>query len=161
MTLTAHRLRCLLGYCPDTGRFVKKGSLGEVGHLKRDDCGKNYVIIRLDRKKYRAHRLAWLYVHGHWPSGHIDHVDGNGVNNAISNLREATNSQNCMNRGAQSNNQSGYKGVSWYKRDGKWIAKIAVGGKQTNLGYFSTAEEAHAAYAAAAAELHGEFARTK
>lgn len=91
----------------------------------------------------------------------VDHVDGNGLNNTRSNLRVATTSENGMNRGKQKNNKSGFKGVCFFARTNKWVAYIRVNRKSRNLGYFFTPEEAHAAYCAAASELHGEFARTQ
>lgn len=89
----------------------------------------------------------------------VDHEDGNGLNNQRYNLRVATTSQNGMNRGKQRNNKSGFKGVTYFARTGKWVAHIRVDRKSQNLGYFFTPEEAHAAYCAAALELHGDFAR--
>ena len=88
----------------------------------------------------------------------IDHRDGNGLNNRRANLRTCTHTQNLRNRGAQANNKCGFKGVSWHKQHGMWRAQIQVSGRQKHLGYFPTHEAAYAAYCAAAAELHGEFA---
>jgi hypothetical protein len=87
----------------------------------------------------------------------VDHIDGDGLNNRRSNLRLATHTDNMRNRRTQKNNQSGIKGVSRSRRS--WIAQIRVNGKNRYLGTFPTAESAHAAYAAAAKELHGKFAR--
>ena len=87
-----------------------------------------------------------------------DHIDGNGLNNQRANLRACSNAENLWNRGVNSNNTSGLKGVSWRADIGKWHAKICVNWKQTHLGFFTTPEAAHAAYCKAAAELHGEFA---
>jgi hypothetical protein len=77
----------------------------------------------------------------------------------IENLRPATKSQNAANRGKTCNNTSGFKGVWWRRRYRKWQATIGVNGKRFYLGMFDTPEAAHAAYAAAAQRLHGEFAR--
>lgn len=89
----------------------------------------------------------------------IDHRDGNSLNNRRANLRLATHAQNQHNRKAYATNTSGYKGVSYYRPTGKWVARIELKGKCKGLGYFFTPEAAHAAYIAAAKELHGEFAR--
>lgn len=89
----------------------------------------------------------------------VDHRDGDGLNNQRANLRLCNEQQNGQNRTLQSNNKSGYKGVSWDKRKRKWTARIKAHGKQPHLGYFDTAKDAARAYDAAALELHGEFAR--
>jgi HNH endonuclease/AP2 domain len=89
----------------------------------------------------------------------IDHVNRNGLDNRRGNLRLATRSENMWNSAIQVNNTSGFKGVSWVKRDKKWAASIRVFGKTNYLGYFETAEQAHEAYARASAEMHGEFGR--
>lgn len=89
-------------------------------------------------------------------SEQVDHIDGDGLNNRRSNIRLATNSQNSMNKGILSNNQTGYKGVV-RRKNGEYTAKITVNGKRTFLGTFDTAIEAYEAYCAAAKDLHGEF----
>ena len=90
----------------------------------------------------------------------IDHVDTNPFHNAWTNLRSATQSQNLANRGANSTNTSGYKGVTWCKLYRKWVARITVNYKNLNLGYFDNPQEAHAAYCQAATRIFGAFART-
>jgi len=90
----------------------------------------------------------------------IDHANGNGLDNRRENLRVATNGQNVCNQGIRRSNTAGFKGVSWYKRAGKWRASIGLAGKKRHLGLYDTAEAAHAAYCRAALELHGTFART-
>ena len=89
-----------------------------------------------------------------------DHSDGDGLNNRRDNLRVATRSQNQHNQRVALRNTSGFKGVTWHKAKGKWNALIKLHGKRRNLGYFSLAEDAAAAYAKASEELHGEFGRT-
>ena len=92
------------------------------------------------------------------PKIHADHIDGDGLNNRLANLRACTRAQNMRNTGAYSNNKSGFKGVHWNKQRGKWTAQIKCIGKIKHLGLFATPEEAYSAYCAAAKELHGEFA---
>ena len=87
-----------------------------------------------------------------------DHIDGNRLNNQRENLRHCTLSQNQHNRNTQANNTSGYKGVTWNRRDKEWRARIRLNWKSISLGYFSTAEEAARVYDTAARDLHGEFA---
>lgn len=89
----------------------------------------------------------------------VDHADGDGLNNRLSNLRAASRSQNAMNSGAHRDNASGLKGVSWIRKSQKWTAWICANGRRVYLGVFDTSEAAHAAYADAAKKLHGDFAR--
>jgi hypothetical protein len=109
-----------------------------------------------------AHRLAWIYTNGDiHPNLEVDHRDGNPSNNAISNLRIATSSQQKRNRRVQSNNRSGLKGAHYHAihRGKKWRSQIKVDDRLIFLGYFHTADEAHVAYRDAAVEHFGEFAR--
>jgi hypothetical protein len=89
-----------------------------------------------------------------------DHIDGDGLNNHRANLRAASNAQNLHNQGVNTKNTSGFKGVSYYSRNGKWQAKIRVNGIKRHLGHFLTPEDAARAYDKAALELFGEFARS-
>jgi hypothetical protein len=165
MMLTNPRLHEMLLYDGSTGDFtwrVRRGKAhvgSQAGSLTRNGCGGTYRHIKVDGRLYKSHRLAWLYVYGRWPEADIDHIDGDGTNNRIANLREATRSQNCRNKSKQSNNKSGFKGVHWCANERKWRALIYVGGQKKSLGMFKTAEAAHEAYAAAAQQYHGEYAR--
>ena len=93
------------------------------------------------------------------PDGFVDHKGTDRLNNRRENFRIATKSQNGFNRGKNRNNTSGFKGVSWKRHLGKWVAQIHIGGKNHYLGLFERPEDAAAAYADAAREHHGEFAR--
>lgn len=161
MTLTAERLREVLHYDAATGRFTwlkshQKVSAGDAAGCLDD---KGYVRIRIDGKRYRAHRLAWLYVTGDWPEDQIDHRDLDKANNAFLNLRQANNTQNNGNRKRQPNNTSGHRGVSWHSPRRRWRAIIYVGKKQVYLGTFNNKETAAEAYRLAAQSKFGEFAR--
>ena len=105
----------------------------------------------------RMHRLLMSA-----PDGmEVDHEDGNGLNNMrSSNLRLATRPQNASNQRIRSDNDSGFKGVSWHKKSNKWVAQIAKHGKISHLGLFSTRECAYKAYCEASACLHGDFGIT-
>jgi len=155
----------MLDYDLDTGVFrwrinrgrIKKGV--QAGTLL---FGRNtYIHLRIGGAKYLAHRVAWLLCTKQDPlESQIDHIDGNSCNNRITNLRIATNTQNCYNSKRPKNNTSGYKGAYLDRRSNRWGACIRVDGQSVWLGTFDTSELAHMAYSKAAAELHGEFART-
>ena len=159
------RLTEVLSYDPDTGIFRWKMSrwqsrigveAGTVIRIKRS--GLRYRHIEVDKNRVLAHRLAWFYVYGKWPLLTIDHVNGDGLDNRIDNLREATVAENNQNRASVRRNTSGRKGVHWAKARRKWVARIRSGGRLHLLGEFSELESAAAAYEAAAARLHGAFA---
>ena len=119
-----------------------------------------FMTLRFRGKLYLSHRVIWRIVTGSWPGKGIDHKDLNPWNNKFSNLREATQVQNCANVRVRRNSVSGLKGVGFNKHAGKYKAKIKIGPKQKHLGYFSDPLEAHAAYCRAAKEVFGEFARS-
>lgn len=91
---------------------------------------------------------------------HVDHIDGNMLNNTRNNLRICTNQQNRFNSKTYKTNTTGYKGVYQNKTNNRFYAYINAGGKRLNLGGYSNAEDAYKAYCAAAKCIHGEFART-
>jgi hypothetical protein len=159
--LTQEELKKQLQYDENTGLFsrftAKQGA--RVGLVLGSGDGKGYLEIRVNWKKYKAHRLAWLYVYGEFPNCDLDHRDGNRSNNRIKNLRLCTEMENLKNSGVRSGNVSGVKGVNWHKSRGKWQARATVNYKTHYLGLFETLEEASAAYQAFAILNHGEFYR--
>ena len=120
----------------------------------------SYINVSILGDRYKAHRIIWLMQTGEWPKGHIDHIDGNGLNNAWSNLREATISQNAMNQRVRSDSTSGIKGVSYDKKRDMWYVYIDVNKKRKHLGRYETMQEAANVRAAAEGEYHGEYARS-
>ena len=155
--LTAERLRDALDYNPETGEFRwksprKKVVVGSIAGCVSSD---GYRRIRIDGDRYRAHRLAWLYVNGRWPAFDIDHINGLRADNRIENLREARRGENNQNkRSPQTNNKSGFLGVTRRKDTGRWRAAIMISRKHISIGDFETPEEAYAAYLKAKAEFH-------
>jgi hypothetical protein len=153
-----------LSYDPDTGEFrwlnVRRGVRhGEIAGWV-DERG--YVRIQLNKKSYRAHRLAWLLMKGELPSppnDQIDHINGNTADNRFCNLRKASNQQNTMNCRAKKTTAHGIKGVWLDARRNRWIARIMLQGRSKYLGSFQSAEDAHRAYCVAANQLFGKFAR--
>ena len=159
--MNQQELKTLLHYDPPTGVFrwrhePKRGMQpwDVAGNIDRQ----GYVQIKIGGKVLMAHRLAWLYVHGELPK-QVDHKNMTRSDNRIDNLRAADNSCNGMNKRMQSNNTTGYKGVTFHKGTGRYHAKIQANGVRKSLGYYETAEQAHKAYMTAAGELHGQFAR--
>lgn len=109
----------------------------------------------VDNHNTLIHRYIWLYVHGKWPDGVIDHIDGNAMNNRLDNLRDVSQHVNTQNnRKARSNNRSGFLGVHFDKNRNLYKAEITMAGKNRHLGRFNTPEEAHEAYLKAKRELH-------
>jgi hypothetical protein len=146
--LTRERLISLLSYDKETGVFrwifskgaKKAGSI--AGTIRHDRTGNTYRQIYIDYKPYPEHRLAWLYMTGEFPKDQTDHIDGNTLNNKISNLRDVDNSENQKNSSIGSNNTSGVMGVSWSGTRKKWIAYISVNGVRKTLGSFEDIEKA-------------------
>lgn len=156
--VTCKRLKELLWYTPNTGVFVwitKKGRAKEgdrAGTIRPDGRLQIYV----DGKPYLAHRLAWLYVHGTLPAKEmdIDHINRNPLDNRIENLRAVSRAGNIRNSGAMKTNKSGFRGVHFSNRMGKWVAQISTETARIHLGVFDTAEEAAKARHAAEEIYH-------
>lgn len=144
-------------YDPETGIFrwkIRLSKATRVGDIAGRYTNNGYIVIGIGGREYTAHGLAWLYIHGEYvPLDHKDRIIGN---NAIANLRPASNSQNQANRCAPINNSTGFKGVQF--RSGKYEAYIIVRWRRLYLGRFYTIEEAASAYNKAAIEHFGEFA---
>jgi hypothetical protein len=158
--LTHSRLREYLTYDETSGRMtmnIKVGGRG-IGDEAGSHNAAGYRQVMIDRRVYLGHRLAWLYVHGEWPNGYIDHINGDKSDNRIANLRACSMSQNLANTRRPRHNTSGFKGVSWSRMCRKWQAHIMVQQKSVYLGLYLTKEDAHAAYLAAAEQKFGAFA---
>lgn len=155
--LTQGRLKELLHYDHETGVFtwvVKKGSRATKGSVAGWVDKDGYICITVDKRKYKSHRLAWLYVYGEWPISQIDHINRSTGDNRLSNLREATGLLNQQNRKTPSSNTSGHTGVNWHKASSKWIARITVNYKMVYLGVFEEINDAIKCYAEAKQKLH-------
>lgn len=155
-TISANELREMLAFDSETGVFTWRKRIGtraQAGAVAGNPTADGYMGIKLCRKSYLAHRLAWLHVHGEWPSKRIDHIDGNRSNNAIANLRDVSASVNSQNqKRARSDNKTGYLGVCEW--DGKFVAQIGLEGRIYKLGSFDAPELAHAAYLSAKRQMH-------
>lgn len=159
--LTAERVREVLHYDRETGEFRWAQPVNArivVGDIAGGPHCRGYWWMSIDGRRYLAHRVAWLHVHGEWPALQVDHIKGNRRDNRIANLRQATQSQNNGNSSIRRNNRSGHKGVCWSKKRQKWVAQIMVNGRTTHLGHFTDVEVAAAAYRQALERHHGRFA---
>lgn len=134
-------------------RWAGKEALGA-------EAGNGYRVGNILGRKYYAHRVVWAMVKGEWPKECIDHINGDPSDNRIENLRAATKSQNGRNRGPQTNNKTGFKGVSLCKENQRWMAQIQIHGVNKFLGYHDTPDLAHAAYKNAAKIYHKSFANS-
>lgn len=158
--LTQERLKEMLSYDPETGSFVwnrtrgRGAKAGDVAGTVRANDG--YIEIKLEQKKYMAHRLVWFLFNGYFPYA-IDHIDRDRKNNRIENLRETDEVTNGFNRKAIKNNITGFKGVSWHSIGKRWRARISIFGKEKSLGLYDTPEEAALVYDLAAAKYHLDF----
>ena len=138
-------LKELLDYDKNTGIFTwlktrsPRAKAGDVaGNLRPD----GYIRIGVKGSLYMAHRLAWLYVYGEWPSKEIDHINRVKSDNRIDNLKNCSSRENSLNR--SSSNVTGLTGVTQVGK--RFSSRIRVEGKKLHLGMFDTAEQAHEAY---------------
>lgn len=158
--ISKDRLYHLLIYDAATGIFTWRVNQGriEAGTVAGNRNPNGYWVIMIDRRLYLAHRLAWLYSFGKWPTETVDHINRVRSDNRLSNLRAATSSENCCNSPPKRKNASGKQGANYDPRRGKYRVRVTVRGRRREIGFYDTVEEAHAAYLRAVAEMHGEFA---
>ena len=143
--ISQQELKALLAYDPETGFFtwLTKASAKKAGEVAGYRNGR-YTQIGVNGKVYLGHRLAWLYINGEFPSGDIDHVNGDKNDNRIANLRAATRSENNQNLGVRADNKTGHPGIQQTPQ-GRWSAVIQIQGKRIWLGNHTTKEDAIAA----------------
>lgn len=149
-------LKSQLRYDPDTGVFTWLVSKGNAlaGSVAGAFDGAGYRRIMVNGKRYKAHRLAFIYMTGNLPPDEVDHINQQRDDNRWENLRHATRSQNQRNCKRPANNTSGFNGVSWNKKSRKWQARIMTDGKMRNLGFFDNLHEAASARSAANKKYH-------
>lgn len=149
-----------LEYDPIAGIFTRKNchisalNGKPAGYL---DQSSGYVKICIKGTYYRAHRLAWYYTHKEWPLEDLDHRDRDRSNNAIENLRLATQMQNSLNVKRSKANTSGYTGIYWDSQAKRWQAEARGGGVRKHIGNFKTLEDAALARESYAKQAYGEF----
>lgn len=134
----------------------RKQPSGKTSLGWRDTDG--YLLFRYKGKTYKTHRVLFYYYHGYYPA-QVDHIDGDVVNNKESNLRAATYKENGRNRKLAVNNSSGCTGVSYDKKQSKWLSQIMLNGKSIVLGRFNDLDLAIQARKGAEQKLFGKWVR--
>ena len=165
MSINQTMLKELLDYNLETGDMIwinpskyhqdLKGKIAGVATIAHS--GKLYQNIQINGRKYKRSRLAWMWMTGSWPKDMIDHVDGNSMNDAWCNLREAdcfTNAWNHKKRQKKSPLPMGVRQA----QSGKYVARISCNKKHITIGTFENPEIAHQAYCEARREYFGKFA---
>ena len=157
--ITAAYLRETYNYDPASGCLTKKHATGPkplgaaVGYTSRVG---GYLYLEVRGKVHRLHRLIWLHVHGSWPVGVIDHINGVRGDNRLCNLRDVSVAVNGQNQQRPpKHNTTGVMGVSWCRTHKKFIAQITTNNRRKFLGYFDDANLAGQAYIEAKRVLHG------
>jgi len=147
-------------YCHETGDLIriktastKRGLIGKPAGQKWD----GYIFIKINKKRYSAHRLIWLYVYGKWPDGVIDHKNGVGTDNRLENLRDCSVMENALNT-VRARNKHGHPNIvlETGKRRKMWSAVVKYNGV-TKRVRFATKQEAIDAVVAMSKEIHGDF----
>ena len=162
--LTAERLRELLNYDADTGKFTwrvdRPGRFARAGKEAGTITIYGYRSICIGRPRM-AHRLVFLYMTGEMPQDDVDHIDGNPLNNAWSNLRDVSHRANTQNiRKARRHNKSGLLGVATrHQKSGlAYFARIILPGGAQRIGtQRKTPTEAHEDYLAMKLLYHDGF----
>jgi len=145
-TITQERLNKLYEYNPDTGLLMSRAYNRPIGY---DHNG--YLVVELEKKHIRIHRIIWMMVHGRWPNPMIDHINGNRRDNRLCNLREVTakqNAENSLGKGAA------IKGVVRTANGKRWKAQITHNKRTIYLGTFDSPEVAKNVYCKASKVFH-------
>ncbi len=155
--ITQDDLHLYFIYDPATGWFTNRFSRGRAsaGARAGSVTGHGYRRLTVGYERIYEHQAAWLYTHNILPT-EIDHINGNGADNRITNLRPCDRSQNNVNR----REPHPLRGAYYHAQSGKWYSKIQVHGKVIFLGNYLTAEEAHKAFESAHVKYHGEFSNS-
>lgn len=146
----------ILTYAKDAGTRFKAGSV--AGTIFTAPDGYRSVAVIANGRRMLAHRIAWKMHHGSEPAAVLDHKNGDGTDNRIDNLREATALLNGQNKSVRKDSATGISGVHFNKQKQKYAAQVRVNGKKLHLGLFDNVDDAATARAAAVAQHFGAFA---
>ena len=146
----------LFSYDRATGMLTRTS--GQFCGKVQDVVSGRYYVTYAFKRAFKVHRVVWAIEHGSWPDGDIDHIDGNGLNNRLENLRVTTKAGNAHNRRSTGSTGNKAKGVRKRSDRDSYRADIYVGNRAIFLGCFKTHDEAAHEYNKAAIRYHGEFA---
>lgn len=154
--LTQKELKDLLFYDKETGAFIWNVDRNQhvlKGSWAGQQNEEGYIRISLKGRKTYAHRLVWFYVHGVWPDGEIDHINGKPWDNRIENLRVVNRHFNVIRQRVRKTKKSKLpKGVTLHSQSGKYWARF----RKKSLGLYSTIEDAVAVLEKIRKEYYGE-----
>jgi hypothetical protein len=160
--MTVNELKVVLKYDPRTGHltWLRKSARGAIGARAGYVGSRGYRYIRVNGRSYLEHRIAWALHYGEWPTIDVDHINRDKTDNRLSNLRQASPSENAHNVPARAGAVSQFKGVFLERKHNrlKWRARIKANGVRRHIGWFDDEVEAAHAYDAAALDMMGEFA---
>jgi hypothetical protein len=134
-------------------RKITTSATAVAGTICSNKSSDGYLRVGINKKYYAVHRIIFMMHHDFLPK-YVDHIDRNKLNNKIENLRQITVSENQQNRDKNKFNLSGFKGVSYHKRDKLYRARITINKQEKIIGYFKKPEDAYKAYQQAASEYH-------
>jgi hypothetical protein len=141
--LTQNELKKYLSYDKNTSILIRL--IGQIRWINKEAGWINdqgYRLINVKKSKYRAHRLAFLYVEGYLPEHEVDHINKIRDDNRWCNLRHTTHKCNLRNTKVQIDNKTGVTGVYLPKNGNLWIAAITVDSKRIHIGCFNKFSDA-------------------
>lgn len=160
MTLTQDRLKELLEYNPDTGKFTRIKAAGprktgeSPGHMNS-----GYLYITIDNVTYPAHRLAFLYQTGAYPNSDVDHINMIRSDNRIENLRIVNRRQNMLNMRSHRDSELGKKNIFFRKDTNTYSVRATAEGRYRSFGCYKDLELAELVAEFVRQKYHGEYAR--
>jgi hypothetical protein len=145
-------VRAEFHYVPETGELIRdtsvwcrkkgvKGAKPGQARMHKSGQGKPYLRLGFGGKYIYAHRIIWVWMTGEQPQ-HIDHLDGNGLNNKWENIRSVSQAENMRNQKRHTSNSSGVGGIGYRKDSGRWRVRVSMDGRVRSLGTFSSFDEA-------------------